>query len=161
MCSGSTSVTVIKAVLRCAQICKHSNQAKNLWHKDKTKQNIVMQLCSLHQTLGPKNIALLSFLKIQNTEKPIFSRFINTISDNKLGLRFPSVWMHSKQSSGILSWNVACKYRCNNQEHSWGWKASLMSENLVLISDIQIFQLLKKLKLCTISYSPEDMQSSC
>lgn len=91
MCSGSTSVTVIQAVLGCAQICKHSNQAKYMRHKDKTKQNIVMQLCSLHQTLGPKNIALLSFLKIQNTEKPNFSRFINTISDNKLRLRFPSV----------------------------------------------------------------------
>lgn len=161
MYSGSTSVTVIKAVLRCAQICKHSYQAKNMWHRDKAKQNIVMQLCAFHPTVGPKNVALLSFLKIQNIEKPWFSSVIKAISDNKLGLKFPRVWRHPKQSSGILSWNAACKRVCNNQEHSWGWNASFLSENLVLISDSQIFQLLNKLKFCTISYSPEDMQSSC
>lgn len=112
---GSTSVTVIKAVLRwCAQICKHSYRAKNMWHKDTAKPNIVLQLCSFHPTVGPKNIALLPFLKIQNIEKPYFSSFIKTISDNKLGLKFPRVWRHSKQSSGLLSWNVACKYVCHN-----------------------------------------------
>lgn len=125
MYSGSTSVTVIKAVLRCAQICKHSYRAKNMWHKDQTKQNIVMPLCSFHPTVGPKNVALLSFLKIQNIEKSYFSSFIKAISANKLGLKFPPVWRHPKQSSGILSWNVACKRVYNNQEAVMGMKCQL------------------------------------
>lgn len=91
MYSGSTSVTVIKAGLRCAQTGQHSNQAKNMRLRDQTKQNIVMELCSCHPTLGPKNIARLSFLKIQNMEKLKISNFIETISDNELGLKCRSV----------------------------------------------------------------------
>lgn len=68
MYSGPPSATAIITMLRCAKICKHTQQARTCDSKEKTKSYYNVIVC-LTKKIGSNNIALFLFLQLQNMEK--------------------------------------------------------------------------------------------